>query len=130
MNHLVMSLAMLLMVWRPVGTAGTWMQVAIFALFDILMLIGLPSVRSAAERVGLASHAVLNAAMIWMLLAMPLLMGHSMGGSADAHATHHGGGSGDAMEMTPTPTWATGANWVTVVLSAVIAAWWLGRLFR
>lgn len=132
MNHLVMSLAMLLMVWRPVGTAGTWIQVAIFALFGAVMLLGLPAVHAVGERVGVVSHVVLNAAMIWMLLAMPLLMGHAMGGPADAHAGHHGGGGGDEMatEMAPTPAWAAGVNWGAIVLSAVVAAWWLVRLFR
>ncbi|MGP5597345.1 DUF5134 domain-containing protein, partial [Brachybacterium alimentarium] len=81
MNHLVMSLAMLLMVWRPVGTAGTWIQVALFALFGVVMLLGLPTVHAVGERVAVVSHVMLNAAMIWMLLAMPLLMGHDMGGS-------------------------------------------------
>lgn len=129
-NHLVMSLAMLLMVWRPVGTAGTWIQVALFALFGAVMLLGLPAVHGVSERVGVVSHVVLNAAMIWMLLAMPLLMGHAMGGSADAHAGHHGSGGGDEMEKAPTPTWAEVVNWGAVVFSAVVAAWWLVRLYR
>lgn len=129
-NHLVMSLAMLLMVWRPVGTAGTWVQVTTFALFGVLMLIGLPSVLRTVDRVGLASHVVLNAAMIWMLLAMPLLMGHAMGSSTDAHAAHHGSGDAMAVVMTPTPGWVAVVNWVAVVLSAVVAVWWLERLFR
>jgi len=131
-NHLVMSLAMLLMVWRPVGTAGTWIQVALFALFGVVMLLGLPTVHAVGERVAVVSHVMLNAAMIWMLLAMPLLMGHDMGGPVDAHAGHHGGGTGDemAMEMTPTPAWVEAVNWGAVVLSAVIAVWWLVRLLR
>ncbi|MFJ6044881.1 DUF5134 domain-containing protein [Brachybacterium paraconglomeratum] len=131
-NHLVMSLAMLLMVWRPVGTAGTWIQVALFALFTVVMLLGLPTVHGVSERVGVVNHVVLNSVMIWMLLAMPLLMGHAMGGSADAHAGHHGGGTGDemAMEMAPAPAWAEAVNWGAVVLSAVITTWWLVRLLR
>ncbi|MDN5686871.1 MAG: DUF5134 domain-containing protein [Brachybacterium sp.] len=129
-NHLVMSLAMLLMVWRPVGTVGTWVQVTIFAFFGVLMLLGLPTVRGIGERIGTAGHVALTAAMIWMLLAMPLLMGHAVGSSGDAHAGHHGGGSDGAaaMDMIPTPAWASGVNWAAVVLSAVVSAWWLGRL--
>ncbi|WP_341855291.1 DUF5134 domain-containing protein [Brachybacterium sp. GPGPB12] len=131
-NHLVMSLAILLMVWRPVGTAGTWIQVALFALFTVVILLGLPTVHGVSERVGVVNHVVLNSVMIWILLAMPLLMGHAMGGSADAHAGHHGGGTGDemAMEMAPAPAWAEAVNWGAVVLSAVITTWWLVRLLR
>nr|WP_281392021.1 DUF5134 domain-containing protein [Brachybacterium halotolerans] len=131
-NHLVMSLAMLLMVWRPVGQVGTWVQVIIFSVFGVLMLAGLPSVHGWVERVGVFTHLVLNAAMVWMLLAMPLLMGHAMDMSSDEHAAHHGGGSMDSMpmQMTPAPAWATTVNWVAVSLSFVVAVWWLVRILR
>ncbi|UEJ82794.1 DUF5134 domain-containing protein [Brachybacterium halotolerans subsp. kimchii] len=131
-NHLIMSLAMLLMVWRPVGQVGTWVQVIIFSVFGVLMLAGLPSVHGWIERVGVLTHLVLNAAMVWMLLAMPLLMGHSMEMSSDEHAAHHGGGSMGSMpmQMTPTPAWASTVNWVAVGLSFVVAVWWLVRLLR
>ena len=130
-NHLVMSLAMLLMVWRPVGGAGTWAQVAIFVLFTLLMLVGLPTLQGLPTRAGLLSHVVLNAAMIWMLLAMPLLMGHAEHGGADEHAAHHGGaGTAAAVAAAPVPAWAATVNGAAVVLSALVAVWWLGRLLR
>jgi hypothetical protein len=130
-DHLVMSLAMVLMVWHPVAVVGTWVQVVIFAAFAALMLWGLPALHTAADRIGSVGHVLLNAAMIWMLLAMPLLMGHPMSGSGDPHAGHHGGSMDSMpMEMTPTPVWATAVNWAAVVVSAVVALWWLVHLIR
>lgn len=132
LNHLVMSLAMLLMVWLPVGAVGTWVQVVIFALFGLLMLSGLPSEASANARIGLSSHVLLNVAMIWMLLAMPLLMGHARGDSDGANAAHHGDVPDDAMAMETLapPAWASGVNYAAVALSALIALWWTTRLLR
>ena len=130
-NHLVMSLAMLLMVWRPVGSAGTWAQVAIFGLFALLMLMGLPTLPGVLARVGLLSHVVLNASMIWMLLAMPLLMGHAEHGGTDEHAAHHAGAeTAAAVAVLPVPAWATTVNAAAMALSALVALWWLGRLLR
>lgn len=130
-DHLVMSLAMLLMIWRPVGTAGTWMQSAVFTAFAALMLVSVPRAHDAAQRVDLVGHAVLNAAMVWMLATMPLLMGHPMSTPSDPHAAHHGGSMDTmAMQLNPTPTWATVATGITIAISVLVALWWLVRLAR
>ena len=135
-NHLVMSIGMIAMVWVSTGTIATWGQVAFFAVLTVVMIIGGVGLRGRTPRISLASHIVLNAAMVWMLLAMPLLMAHPMdvGAHGDAggegHAGHHGdhahsGGSDMAQAMAQTPDWATAVNWVAIALSALAAVWWL-----
>lgn len=81
----------------------------------------------ASQRISLLAHAVLNGAMIWMLLAMPLLMaGDSVAGGMSG--PHHGG---DAAAMpTGTPVWADAVNVSFVILSASSAGWWLLALLR
>src|SRR5699024_5518409 len=71
-NHLVMSIGMIAMVWVSTGTIATWGQVAFFAVLTVVMIIGGVGLRGRTPRISLASHIVLNAAMVWMLLAMPL----------------------------------------------------------
>lgn len=139
-NHLVMSIGMIAMVWVSTGTIATWGQVAFFAVLTVVMIIGGVGLRGRTPRISLASHIVLNAAMVWMLLAMPLLMAHPMddGAHGDAggeghHGDHdhaHSGGSDMAQAMTQTPDWATAVNWVAIALSALAAVWWLLLLVR
>ncbi len=130
-DHLVMSLAMLLMIWRPVGTAGTWVQSVVFTAFAALMLVSVSRAHDAVQRVDLLGHVVLNAAMVWMLAAMPLLMGQPMSTPSDPHAAHHGGSMDTmAMQLTPTPAWAAVANGVVIAISVLVALWWLVRLAR
>ncbi|WP_046014476.1 DUF5134 domain-containing protein [Microbacterium sp. SA39] len=127
LNHGVMSIAMIVMVWWSVWDAVTWAQVAIFA---ILALALIPSYRGAkaAKAVDLTGHIALDAAMIWMLAAMPLLMaGMDMAeGDGGAHAGHQGGGG---MMLDATPAWADVTNVVFLGICAVAAVWWILRLF-
>mgnify|MGYP004171193529 CR=1 FL=1 len=59
----------------------TWAQIALFAIFALALLSALARAHGFPHRVELVGHVVLNAAMIWMLAAMPLLMaGMDMGG--------------------------------------------------
>lgn len=130
-DHLVMSLAMLLMIWRPVGSVGTWAQIVVFAAFAVLLLVALLRAHGAAHRVDLAGHAALNAAMVWMLGTMPLLMGRSASASSDPHAAHHGGSMGSmAMQPTPTPAWASVGTGIAIAICVLVALWWLVRLAR
>lgn len=127
LNHGVMSIAMIVMVWWSVWDAATWAQVAIFA---ILALALIPSYRGAkaAKAVDLTGHIALDAAMIWMLAAMPLLMaGMDMGeGDGGGHAGHHGGGG---MMLEATPAWADVVNVIFIGICGAAAAWWIWRLF-
>lgn len=127
-THGIMSVAMIVMTWWTVWDAVTWAQVAIFA---ILALALVPSLRGAkgAQAVDLVGHIVLDAAMIWMLAAMPLLMaGMDMSEDAGgAHAGHHGGG-GVAIESTP--VWVDVVNAVFIALCVAATVWWVWRSFR
>lgn len=139
-NHLVMSIGMIAMVWANTGTIATWGQSVFFTALAAVMAIGLLRAPGRVPRISLASHLALNAAMVWMLLAMPLLMAHPMDtgahgdGSADGgghDSGHHGDHSmAHGMSLSQTPDWATAVNWVAIVLSALAAAWWLILLVR
>jgi hypothetical protein len=73
----------------------------------------------------------MNLAMVWMLAAMPLLMG-PMGGETSGGHSHHG--SGEAMPMpmgsTAIPGWVQAVSWVAVVVLVAVAVWWLVRAVR
>src|SRR5699024_6114041 len=124
-NHRVLSIGMMALVWVSTGTIATWGQVAFFTVLTVVMIVGGAGLEGRTPRISVASHIVLNAAMVWMLLAMPLLMAHPMDdgvhgdGSGEGHAGHHGdhdhahsGGSDMAQAMAQTPDWATAVNWV------------------
>ena len=142
-NHLVMSIGMIAMVWVDTGTIATWGQSLFFTVLAAVMAIGLFRAPGRTPRISLAAHLVLNAAMVWMLLAMPLLMAHPMddeahddmdaGGHAGHHGDHdhaHSGGSDMAQAMTQTPDWAAAVNWGAIALSALAAAWRIVLLVR
>lgn len=125
LNHGVMSVAMIVMIWWTVWDAVTWTQVAIFAILAVALI---PAYRGAgtARAIDLSGHIALNAAMIWMLAAMPLLMaGMTMGNGGGGHGDHGGGAD---MAMTGTPAWAQVVNTIFIVISVALAGWWLWRL--
>lgn len=72
----------------------------------------------------------MNAGMLWMLAAMPL-MGTSMVATGGDHAGH-GSPSTAPMETMAmfTPEWVSGLNAAAVVLMASVAVWWLTRSIR
>lgn len=119
---------MILMVWVPVVDAVTWAQVAVFAIFSLALVPGILAPGSAGTRVSLIGHIALNAAMIWMLLAMPLLMAGMPQGEGESSGHHHGGGS--AVMLTSTPVWVDVVNVFFVVVSAAAAIWWVVALLR
>lgn len=131
-NHALMSVAMLVMVWRPSGTAGSWVQVAVFAALGVALGVSAARTPDLLGRTSWISHLVLNAAMVWMLAAMPMLMGHAVAGSdGDAHAGHDHGGHGSggmdlgSMAGQSAPGWAAGVNGVAIAAGVVVAVWWL-----
>lgn len=129
LNHLIMSIGMVAMVWiATIGPLATWVQVVFFTVFAVVMILGLVRVRQRVPGVDLVGHIVLNASMVWMLLAMPLLMAHPM--SPAGHDQGHGSGAGMAMEMAPVPQWVELVNWVAVAVSTAVAVWWFLRLLR
>lgn len=127
-NHLVMSAAMILMIRVTVIDAFTWAQIAVFAVFALALLPGAFNGDGAARRISLVGHIILNAAMIWMLIAMPLLMAGMTMSDADASEYRRGA---DATTMpTGTPVWADAVNVLFVVVSAAAVVWWAVALLR
>lgn len=123
--HLLMSAAMVVMTWTWYGSAGLWTQIVLFGVLCVFFLVtasrGVPC--GPSGRVAGAAHALMAAAMVWMLAAMPLIMASPVAaaGGGGAHA-HHGG---DTMDMSGTAHAAGPAGWavaVTVALCAVLLA--------
>lgn len=138
LNHLVMSVLMVAMAWWMPGTLGTAVQAIALGLFA-LALLGYATRRGLARgtRIAMAAHLAGNAAMIWMLVAMPWLMGHSIAGAPAAEGQHagHGGSTaaGGASEMAMpmgTPGWMTAVSLGLAVLLAVAAIGWLAHRHR
>ena len=134
-NHILMSAAMIWMSWSMESELALWVQVGVFAVLTLAPVPFPVRARTATGRVDLVGHLTLNAAMIWMLAAMPLLM-------ADMHMPMDVG-DGDAMGMDGqmpmgdaapmmmgTPMWVDVVNVVFVALSAATMLWWLFRLIR
>lgn len=125
--HLLMSLAMIAMVWAWGGSAARWLLVAVFGLLAAVF-----SARAAGSggavvptdrttRIMFGYHALAMAAMTWMVAAMPLL-GHDhfldSGGSGHDH-----GGSGKAqVAFAPVGEVQLGIVVVTVVLAVALVA--------
>ncbi|QHC02304.1 DUF5134 domain-containing protein [Epidermidibacterium keratini] len=123
-----MSVAMIVMIWWPAGTTGTWVQVVVFAVIGAAVLVGGLRATRWPVRVDSVAHVLLTGAMIWMLAAMPLIMGHapSSGGG------HHGAAVVATSATTPamsTPAAVAVITWSLVAVSVVCGLWWLRRLF-
>ncbi|WP_060710938.1 DUF5134 domain-containing protein [Pseudonocardia sp. HH130629-09] len=124
--HLLMSAAMIVMTWTWYGSAGLWTQIVLFGVLGVFFLVTTSRGISCGPsgRLAGAAHALMAAAMVWMLVAMPLIMASpaEAAGGGGAHA-HHGGG--DAMDMSGGAHAAGPAGWavaVTVALCAVLLA--------
>lgn len=139
--HLLMSLAMVAMTWGWTGgpdSISGIAQIVAFGLFAVLFAVDL--LRSSAGR-GVAEsgyHLLTAAAMVWMVAAMPLLMGMSADvGGAAAGGQHHGGSSGDVVVTTDAgamtaaaPLWAVVVSWAFVLLLVFAAVYWVPRTIR
>ncbi|WP_028936018.1 DUF5134 domain-containing protein [Pseudonocardia spinosispora] len=132
--HLLMSLAMIGMVYGYAGPVADVVQIVGFGAFALYFLLrwvdGLRAHPSAAHGCrGAGHHFVMSAAMVWMVAAMPLLMGPMTSGSSGGHAGHAGHGGSDmgatmSMPAAPAPTWALGVSWAVIVLLVVGAGFW------
>ncbi|WP_224391439.1 DUF5134 domain-containing protein [Pseudonocardia sp. ICBG1293] len=123
--HLLMSAAMVVMTWTWYGSAGLWTQIVLFGVLGVFFVLtaarGVPC--GTSGRVAGAAHALMAAAMVWMLAAMPLIMASPVAaaGGGGAHA-HHGGAMTD---MSGAGHAAAPVGWavaVTVALCAVLLA--------
>lgn len=129
-NHALMSVSMIAMIWLPFGQIGSWVQAGAFALLGAGLAALSVRATPAVHGVDGLSHVLLNAAMVWMLLAMPLLMGTGPSASGGGHHQHHGGGTEAAHQVSATPGWVSATNTVAIAISAAVALWWAVRAVR
>ncbi|MEQ3554148.1 DUF5134 domain-containing protein [Pseudonocardia nematodicida] len=131
--HLLMSAAMVVMTWTWFGTTAEWVQILLFGGFAVwFAVIAVQRRRRPATGCpGAPAHALMAAAMAWMVAAMPLIMPMPMEASASAggHSGHAGHGAGHE-GMTHAAGQAGWAVAVTVLLCVALlgaAGFWAAR---
>jgi len=133
-NHVIMSAAMILMTWVMIDDVLLWAQVILFAVLALSLVPNLQRAGVARARIDVLGHLLLDAAMIWMLAAMPLLMAGMDHSDGSGHGDHggHGGHGGHDMDMSTavTPAWADVVNVGFVVICGVAALWWLLQVVK
>lgn len=124
-SHLVMSLLMIAMVWPWGMRVPATPQIVLFAAtalwFAALTVLRTPCAHGyGSPRLAHGHHAVMSAAMVWMLATMPLLMlgASDSGGGHHHHSMGTGGGSG----VLAAPAAADTAPGAVVAVSAVLGA--------
>lgn len=123
--HLVMSLAMIGMTWAWSGgpeTRSGLLQIVVFGTFALWFGHTLIH-RSGHDRVARSSHLTMAGATVWMVAAMPVLMGVSGAPTGvGGHAGHGGhGSSGDGVAgMEPGPVAAPPAAAVAVTAAFAV----------
>jgi hypothetical protein len=143
LSHLLMSIAMIAMTGAWSGgpdSASGILQIVVFGLIGLWFLVKVAGPDDGHDRVENGYHMVMAAAMVWMVAAMPVLMGGA-GTSADG-GDHAGHGSMAGMAGMAGPAGATGpgtaagppewAGTVSVGLAVILAgaaAIWAARLF-
>lgn len=140
LSHLLMSVAMIAMAWTWTGGPSTpsgIVQIVVFGLFTVWFLARLAMPAVGDHRTHDGYHLAMNAAMVWMVAAMPQIMGMSTGGapSSDGGLAGMPGMGGmpgmDSGTMTPaTPAWATVVSWVFIVLLVASAVLWAVHIAR
>ena len=134
LSHLVMSAAMIAMVWEYGGPTGNAAQIVLFTVLAGYFLTRLPVGRRTRPGGCPAPgfHLLMCSSMVWMLAAMPLLIGGLATDSAGGHMHDMPMGGADAAGQdgqppSATPAWAVV---VTVALSVALlaaAGYWLRR---
>lgn len=131
LTHLVMSLAMIAMAWAwtggPTSPSGV-LQIVVFGAATVWF--ALRALTPGHPRAVAGYHVVMNAAMVWMVAAMPQIMGMSMSG--DPSGGHHHGGSSSAAGSVAiaTPAWVAAVTWLFAGLLLVTAVLWALRVRR
>ena len=139
LSHLLMSIAMIAMAFGWSGGPSSGSGIVQLVLFGVLTVWFLGRAAARTGDHGPSSsvyHAVVCASMVWMVAAMPQLMGMpEMGSMAGGHAGHHADGAAPAMEPAaamgaPAPTWMVVTSWVFIVLLAAAGLVWVARAVR
>lgn len=130
LTHLVMSLAMIAMAWAwtggPTSPSGV-LQIVVFGAATVWF--ALRALTPGHPRAVAGYHVVMNAAMVWMVAAMPQIMGVSM--SADSSGGHHHGDSSAAGSVAvATPVWVATVTWLFAALLLGTAVLWALRVRR
>ncbi len=129
--HVVMSLAMLLMLWPGLPAVPTVAGMVVFAAAAVLFL-GLLAARR-EHRVENGYHALMMATMVWMYAVMdPSLVGttHTCSGSGTMDM---GGGTTMVMSTTMTmrpSSWAGHLDLVVGLVYIAMAAAWIAYTYR
>ena len=123
-SHLAMSLLMIAMAW-PLGmSVPAGPQIALFAVatgwFLVLTALRVPCGHARRARIAHTHHAVMSAAMVWMIATMPMLM---MGGSDSGGGHHHhsmGAPSSGVLAAAATPGPPSGVVTISVLLAGFL----------
>ncbi|MCX2729082.1 DUF5134 domain-containing protein [Saccharopolyspora sp. NFXS83] len=123
-SHLVMSLLMIAMVWPWGMSVPATPQIVLFAAtalwFAALTVLRTPCAHGyGSPRLAHSHHAVMSAAMVWMIATMPLLM---LGASDSGGGHHHSMGTGGGSGVLAAPAAADTTPGAVVAISAVLAA--------
>jgi hypothetical protein len=129
LNHVLMSAAMVIMVWWPSGPVGGLVQIAAFGMFAVIMMLHLTT-GDRRHRWSSAAHVIMNAAMIWMLAVMPLLMPHAADGQHHGRAQHSDPAGPVTASAAAVGVWAEVISWLAVGLMMATAVWWTIRAIR
>jgi hypothetical protein len=122
-NHVLMSPAMVLMLWWPTFGAGKWVQIAVFTGLALVFFHHLAGVETVTARTGALLHGGMNLGMAWMVAAMPLLMPAMPDMSGMTGHEHAGAGAGPL-------SWTAMLSWVVAGLLSIAAVWWFIRVIR
>ncbi|MFC5062880.1 DUF5134 domain-containing protein [Actinomycetospora atypica] len=132
LTHLVMSLAMIAMAWAwtggPTSPSGM-LQLVVFGAATLWFATR--ALTPGHPRAVAGYHVVMNAAMVWMVAAMPQIMGMSTSG--DSSGGHHHGGSspaGAGAVAVATPVWVAVVTWLFAALLLGTAVLWALRVRR
>ncbi|MEV5968085.1 DUF5134 domain-containing protein [Kribbella sp. NPDC051952] len=127
-NHVVMSPAMVVMLWWPSATGARWPQVVVFGAMALVFFHRLSGSDTVPTRAGELMHAAMNLGMVWMLITMPALMPAVMDMPAMAMVHEHRRGS--INDLTGLHAWAALLSWVVAGLLALATLWWAVRVAR
>ncbi len=119
LSHLLMSLAMVAMVWMWGGPGARAVQLVVFTGFTAMfLLLGGHAWRAARPDAGAAFgyHALMAGSMVWMLAAMSTMTGHSWSGGAGGG--HHDVAGPDVGELVPAVTVAP--LWTVFVTAGLV----------